>query len=82
MKFKNKNLSVIAYANGFTLWSYDDSELTLSEILEKDFFKDVWTLMAVGDMILVISKDCSAQIAVTKIDKQSVETKPMSKVEF
>ena len=82
MNFKNKNLSVIAYANGFTLWGYDDKELTLSEILEKDFFKDVWALMAIGDMILVISKDCSAQITVTKIDKQSVETKPMSKVEF
>ena len=81
-KFKNKNLSVIAFANGFTMWAFNDSSLSLDEIMEKDFFADVWTLMSVGDMILVVCKDKSAQIAVTKLDKESVETKIMSKVEF
>lgn len=81
-KFKNKNLSVIAFTNGFTMWAFNDSSLSLDEIMEKDFFADVWTLMSVGDMILVVCKDKSAQIAVTKLDKESVETKIMSKVEF
>lgn len=81
-KFKNKNLSVIAFVNGFTMWVFNDSSLSLDEIMEKDFFADVWTLMSVGDMIFVVCKDKSAQIAVTKLDKESVETKIMSKVEF
>ena len=52
MAFKNKNLSVIAYANGFTLWHYAANE-PLSEITAKNYFLPVHTLMNNGDIVII-----------------------------
>ena len=52
MAFQNKNLSVIAYANGFTLWHYKANE-TLSAITTSGYFSSVNTLMNSGDIILI-----------------------------
>jgi len=57
MSYKNKNMSVIAYANGFTLWQYktDDSIDLIDENLGY-FPKTIVNLMAMGDMIFISSK--------------------------
>ena len=47
MAFQNKNLSVIAYANGFTLWHYAANE-TLATITASGYFNIVKTLMNTG----------------------------------
>ena len=47
MSFQNKNLSVIAYANGFTLWHYSATE-TLATIAANGYFNNVKTLMNIG----------------------------------
>ena len=52
MAFQNKNLSVIAYANGFTLWHYKANE-TLATITASGYFSSVHTLMNTGDIILI-----------------------------
>ena len=52
MAFQNKNLSVIAYANGFTLWHYKESA-TLANITASGYFASVKTLMNSGDIILI-----------------------------
>lgn len=52
MAFQNKNLSVIAYANGFTLWHYKANE-TISAITTAGYFNSVKTLMTSGDIILI-----------------------------
>jgi len=52
MAFQNKNLSVIAYANGFTLWHYKANE-TLSALTTSGYFSAVKTLMSTGDIILI-----------------------------
>ena len=52
MAFQNKNLSVIAYANGFTLWHYKESA-TLATITASGYFSSVKTLMNSGDIILI-----------------------------
>lgn len=56
MAFQNKNLSVIAYANGFTLWHYAANE-TLATITASSYFNAVKTLMNTGDMILINASD-------------------------
>ena len=56
MAFQNKNLSVIAYANGFTLWHYAANE-TLATIATAGYFNSVQTLMNVGDIVLVNASD-------------------------
>ena len=52
MAFQNKNLSVIAYANGFTLWHYKENA-TLATITASGYFSSVKTLMNSGDIILI-----------------------------
>ena len=52
MAFQNKNLSVIAYANGFALWHYKANE-TITAISASGYFSPVATLMKTGDIILI-----------------------------
>ena len=56
MAFQNKNLSVIAYANGFTLWHYSSNE-TLATIVASGYFDNVKTLMNTGDIVIVNGSD-------------------------
>ena len=56
MAFQNKNLSVIAYANGFTLWHYAASE-TMATITASGYFNIVRTLMNPGDVIIINGSD-------------------------
>ncbi len=56
MAFQNKNLSVIAYANGFTLWHYSANE-TIATITASGYFNNVKTLMNTGDIIIINGSD-------------------------
>lgn len=57
MAFQNKNLSVIAYANGFTLWHYASTTETIATISATGYFNDVRTLMNVGDVVIINASD-------------------------
>ena len=48
MAFISKELSVIAYANGFTLWHYT----TTDKDTEGEYFNDASNVMKVGDIII------------------------------
>lgn len=67
MAFQNKNLSVIAYANGFTLWHYAANE-TMTAISTAGYFDDVKTLMNTGDIVIINASDS------TSMKKVSVST--------
>ena len=67
MAFQNKNLSVIAYANGFTLWHYAETE-TLATISAAGYFDSVKTLMNVGDVIIINASDNTSLKKVTATD--------------
>lgn len=56
MAFQNKNLSVIAYANGFTLWHYAEN-VTMATITASGYFNDVKTLMNTGDIVIINASD-------------------------
>lgn len=56
MAFQNKNLSVIAYANGFTLWHYASTD-KMTAIATSGYFDSVKTLMNVGDIIIINASD-------------------------
>lgn len=71
MAFKNKNMSVIAYANGFTMWHYASTEHTLAEIVADGFFNPVFTLCAVGDIIIINGTDTTGMRRIESLaDKQ------------
>lgn len=54
--FKNKNLSVIAYANGFTLYHYKSDE-SLGVVTQDNYFDPVKHLSATGDIIIINASD-------------------------
>lgn len=57
MTFCVRNLSVLAYANGFTLWHYNASADTGAEVGERGFFDAGADMLADGDMVLVSASD-------------------------
>ncbi len=71
MAFQNKNLSVIAYANGFTLWHYVANE-TITAISTAGYFDSVKTLMNTGDVIIINASDNTAIKKITVGDNISV----------
>ena len=58
MAYESKNLSVMAYANGFTLWNYQTAD-TLSSVEGDGYFNDASTIIRKGDMILTIADNTS-----------------------
>ena len=67
MAFQNKNLSVIAYANGFTLWHYKANE-TLTNISASGYFSSVHSLMNSGDIVLINASNGTSIKSITVTD--------------
>lgn len=55
MNFSVRELSVLAYANGFTLWHYKAGVGGLEATAGLGFFNSASDLLANGDMVLVSS---------------------------
>jgi hypothetical protein len=51
MAYKSKDLSVLAYANGFTLWHYTTAD-TAGQTDTVGYFNSANEVLRVGDMIL------------------------------
>lgn len=51
MAYNPKNLSVLAYANGFTLWHYTTTDAA-ETVDTQDYFNAAAEMVRVGDMIL------------------------------
>lgn len=54
MSFINQNFSVMAYANGFTLWNYNTEDALVS-VKTANYFNDIASFARVGDMILIVA---------------------------
>ena len=51
MAYESKNLSVLAYANGFTLWHYATTD-TAAAVDTAGYFNDGADMPRVGDMVM------------------------------
>lgn len=74
MSFTNQNFSVMAYANGFTLWNYSTTD-ALADTKVDGYFNDIATFARIGDMILVAANkeaDVAAAIFVVASINNSV----------
>lgn len=47
-----RNLSVLAYTNGFTLWHYKAGQDGLEAVDRRDFFAGANDLLAPGDIVM------------------------------
>lgn len=75
MAFAARDLSVLAYANGFTLWHYTSID-DATAITAADYFSDAADMLRVGDLI-IINQDTdgslsTAMYTVTANDGQSI----------
>lgn len=62
MAFMNRDMSVIAYANGFTWWHYR-TDSTLEDVLVPGYFNKIRHLCNSGDLVIINAKDTT----VTKV---------------
>ena len=51
MAFQSKDLSVLAYANGFTLWHYTTPDAAI-DVDTQGYFNSAADMVRVGDMVL------------------------------
>lgn len=78
MVFAIRNLSVLAYANGFTLWHYKAGKNRLDNVAASNFFADACDMLAVGDLIMISAADGARILCVTLSDIQTVSTAPLA----
>ena len=57
MSFALRNLCVLAYANGFTLWHYKAGPDPLDDVSGQGFFADAADMLTSGDMIMISAQD-------------------------
>jgi len=74
MAFAIRNLSVLAYANGFTLWHYKAGRDQLEQVEALDFFSDASDMLAEGDMMMVSASDGGRILCVTAGDTGEIAT--------
>jgi hypothetical protein len=68
--FSIRGLSVLAYANGFTLWHYKTTILT--DVTSSNYFVDANDMIRKGDMILCSAEDGGKVFFVVSSDQDSV----------
>lgn len=51
MAFESKNLSVLAYSNGFTLWHYATVD-TAADVDSNGYFNNAADMLRSGDMVM------------------------------
>jgi hypothetical protein len=64
MAFAIRNLSVLAYANGFTLWHYKAGPDDLARVERPGFFSGAADMLAGGDLLMVSAPDGARMLAV------------------
>ena len=65
MAFSVRNLSVLAYANGFTLWHYKAGSDTLDHVGNSGFFAAASDMLTAGDIMMVSASDGAQLLCVT-----------------
>jgi len=79
MTFAIRNLSVLAYAQGFTLWHYRAAGSPMAAIAAPGFFDPAADMLAAGDMMLVSAADGGRVLFVTTASEVAgVATTPLA----
>ncbi len=78
MAFAIRNLSVLAYANGFTLWHYKSGKDALGTVASGNYLADASDMLTVGDLIMVTAADGARILCVTLADVETVITAPLA----
>lgn len=74
MPFQTRQLSVLAYANSFTLWHYRDNVDTLAQISAANYFGPAADMLKPDDMLIADGSDGTRIIRVVTATGSSVTT--------
>ncbi len=78
MAFTFRNLSVLAYANGFTLWHYKATGDCLEQVGQSAFFANVDDMLAAGDIVMVSAIDGARIFCVSANPGGSLTAHPLA----
>jgi hypothetical protein len=78
MAFAVRNLSVLAYANGFTLWHYKSGKDRLDLVSSDNYLGDAADMLSQGDLIMTTTANGARILCVTLADVETVVTAPLS----
>ncbi len=76
MTFAIRNLSVLAYANGFTLWHYRADAGGLPPVAAAGFFDPAADMLVTGDMVLVSAPE-GGRVLVVAAGEAGIATAPL-----
>lgn len=71
--FKSMGLSVLCYANGFTLFHYETKD-KMEKVMKKDYFAELYSVFHQYDKILVCAGDGYCELIVSKAGHKNIET--------
>lgn len=77
-KFAIRDLSVLAYANGFTLWHYKAGPEGSGVATAPNFFADASDMMAPGDLIMVTGGGSGRVVCVVTAFQNEVVVTPLA----
>lgn len=77
MAFAIRNLSVLAYANGFTLWHYKTGKDSLHATDSGNYFAEAVDMLSGGDLVMIVASDGAAIRAVRSAEVETVITVPL-----
>lgn len=76
MTFAIRSLSVLAYANGFTLWHYRADAGGLPTVATSGFFDPAADMLVTGDMVLVSAPE-GGRVLVVASGEAGIATAPL-----
>ena len=78
MAFAIRNLSVLAYANGFTLWHYKSGSDRLQSVAARDYFADAADMLTQGDLMMISAPDGARVVTVAPLEDGLIVTAALS----
>jgi 3-deoxy-D-manno-octulosonic-acid transferase len=78
MAFTIRDLSVLAYANGFTLWHYKTGNDSPADVAVGDYFGEAGDMMAAGDIVLISGSKGCRLLCITLVDGGNVVSAPVA----
>jgi len=77
-RFAVRNFSILAYANGFTLWHYKAGKAQINDVMATGFFNDAADMLSVGDLVMVSAADGARIVCGASTNVESVTLTPLA----
>ena len=74
MAFKIQNLSVLSYANGFTLWHYRTTEDNKNTVDTEGYFNTAHEMIRLNDLVIVNAVSETGMVIINKNANGVVDT--------